>query len=463
MTKRVRVSSQIIDPLHPILSPSRLEGVEDIIITSGRSGSKSSAMAINVNMRAISKPSAHVMMRKNHNKLESTVYKESLRAFSRLGLTSRSYKAWKRPMKIRINQNGSMIYFTGSDNPDDTKGMIDDDFNIETVTIDEVNEFFKMGYDRGKEEIDNIKATFVRGNNEDNFKMFYMFNPPRNPKEPVMKWLEEKKYIHDKEGNRLGLNPRTLHLHVTYKDVPVEWNGQGLINSALETKRVDEEYYRWLWLGETVGVKDVIYYMFDEKKHVVDYNNQRLTDIGIGIDYGHGNATTFNAFGIDRRELKVRGILGWEHSGRKTGQEKTTQQYALDFREFVREVERKTGQKVQFYSIDPSASGLRIAIQSLMPNLMAVKANNSVNEGIELVQSLTYMNAITYDSSQKGLIEEKHLYSWDEKSLDAGNAKPIKDNDHHCDGERYYFMTIRRELLNLIPLLREGFNVKEKD
>lgn len=461
MTKRVKLSEQIIEPLHPIVSQKQLEGVEDIIITSGRSGSKSSAVAIAKDWRAISKPSAHVMMRKTHNKIESTIYKEALRAFTRLGVSKRSYRAWKRPFRIKIHGNGSVIYFTGSDNPDDTKGMIDDDFNIETVTIDEVNEFFKMGYDRGKEELDNIKATFVRGNNEDNFKMFYMFNPPQNPKDPVMRWLEEKKYIHDEDGKRVKLNPKTLHIHVTYKDVPVEWNGKALWSTAEETKRIDEEYYRWLWLGECIGVKDVIYYMFDEDKHVQDYEGQRLTDIGVGIDYGHGNATTFNAFGIDRRAMKVRGILGWEHSGRKTRQEKTVQQYAMDFKDFVEEVEKKTGQKVMFYSIDPSASGLRIAIQSLMPNLRAIKANNAVNEGIELVQSLTYMDAITYDSSQKGLIEEKHLYKWDERSIDKGQAKPVKDDDHHCDGERYYFMTIKRQLLDIMPLLRKGFNVKE--
>ena len=36
-------------------------------------------------------------------------------------------------------------YFTGSDNIDDTKGIIDESKPIKLVLIDEVNEFFEQG------------------------------------------------------------------------------------------------------------------------------------------------------------------------------------------------------------------------------------------------------------------------------------------------------------------------------
>lgn len=459
MTRRVKLSKQIIEPLHPILSKKQLEGVEDIIITSGRSGSKSSAMAIAQNYRALSKPSAHVMMRKNHNKIESTIYKEALRGLSRLGVQGRAYKAWKRPFKIQINQNGSVIYFTGSDNPDDTKGMIDDDFNIETVTIDEVNEFFKMGYDRGKEEIDNIKATFVRGNNADDFKMFYMFNPPKNPNDPVMKWLKEKKYLHDEEGNITGLNPRTKHIHVTYKDVPIEWNGKALWDTAEETKRLDEEYYRWLWLGESIGVDDVIYYMFNQDKHVKAYEGQKLFNIGIGIDYGQMNATTFNAFGIDREVPALQGILGYKHSGR-TQRMKSPSEYALDLLEFIEEVEKITKDKVRFITIDPSATGFAEEVRRVLNTnnkryITLRKAQNSVEEGISRTQVLLINNALILDPSQKGAIEEFGMYRYDPKSIERGEEKPIKDFDHDMDGIRYLVMEQHAYMKQLIKTLED--------
>lgn len=458
--RQVKVSEQIIKPLHPLLSKTKLEGVEDIIITSGRSGSKSSASAIATNYRALSKPSAHVVMRKTHNKIESTVYRETLRAFNRLGLTSNAYKAWKRPFKVQIKQNGSIIYFTGSDNPDDTKGMIDDEYPIETVTIDEVNEFFKMGFERGKEELDNIKATFVRGNDNDNFKMFYMFNPPQNPKAPVMKWLDEKKYIYTEAGDKV-LNPRTLHIHVDYRDVPVEWNGQALIDSALETKRIDEEYYNWLWLGQSVGLKDVIYYMFDEEKHVVKYEGQRLQNIGIGVDYGQKNATVFNAFGIDFKNKRLQGISSYRHSGRDTRFMKTPSEYAQDMLTFVKDVETKTGRVVEWITIDPSAVGLAEEIRRVLNNngkhyIRILSAQNDVATGIARTQVLLMNNGLVLDPSMKGAIEEFGLYAYDPKSIDRGEEKPIKDNDHDMDAIRYLVMQV-------YPVMRNLLNIRERE
>ena len=478
MTNRTApLSTQVPEKLRPIFSTD--SQVEDIIITSGRAGAKSSVTGLYGVRKAMKGLTAVVFMRKNHNKLKNTVYKECLRAFTRLGVSSkRVSKATVSPMLIKINQTKSTIYFTGSDNPDDTKGMIDESAPIEAVIVDEVTEFFKMGYDRGKEELDNIKATFIRGNDEI-FKMFYMFNPPRNPKDPVMKWLEEKKYMTDKEGNTI-LNPRTLHIHLDYRDLPPSWLGKRLIESALETKRIDEEYYNWLWLGMSVGVKDVIYHMFDEVNHVTPYQRQSLQHIGVGIDYGTMNPTTFNAYGIDKVNKRVQGIMAYEHNGREHikrneaykpsatrfdkftqrveqewGKQKSPSEYALDFREFIEILEEETRQKVQFYTLDPSASYFREEIQRLMPRLVHVGADNSVAKGIGRVQKAMYYDALVLDPRQHGLIKERGVYTYDHKSIERGMEVPLKTNDHHSDGERYYIMAIWKYVLYMLPKLKE--------
>lgn len=454
MAKEVKLSEIIIPKLHAIVSPSKLDGVEDIIITSGRIGSKSSAQSINVDWRAINSPGAHVMMRKNHNKINSTVYKETLRAFGRLGIRQSAYEAKKKPPLIKIKKNGSVIYFAGSDSNSDTKGMIDENFPIETVTIDEVDEFFKMGFDRGKEELDNIKATFVRGNDSDEFKMFYLFNPPTNPKAPVMKWLNEKKYIHDKDNNIVGLNPRTLHIHVDYRDVPVEWIGKATIRAALETKRIDEDYYNWLWLGQCVGVKDVIFYMFDEKEHVIKYEGQYLTNIGIGVDYGQKNATTFNAFGIDIKEKRLQGIASYRHSGRESKRMKSPSEYAQDMLEFIKLVEERTNENVKFIVIDPSATGFAEEVRKVLNNngmgrIAIHKANNAVNEGITRMQVLIREGALVLDPSMKGPIEEFGLYKYDPRSVERGNEVPVKEDDHDMDAIRYLVMHVYEQIKSM--------------
>lgn len=453
---QVKLSEIIIPKLYPLFQKN--SEVEDIIITSGRAGTKSSVMAIKGNYEVLSKDTAVVFMRKNHNKLKTTVYAESKRAFTRLGLQiDRVAKHTVSPMKITIRSNNSAIYFTGSDNPDDTKGMIDESNSISLVVVDEVTEFFKMGYDRGREELEQIKSTFIRGN-DDEFKMIYAYNPPRNPNAPIQKWAEEKIYIHDEDGNRLGKNPRTLHIHVTYLDVPVEWLGKRLVESAEETKRVDNDYYRWLWLGECIGVDDVIFYMFDRQKHIVDYKRNRLYNIGIGIDYGNKNPTTFNAFGIDRDKKRLHGVLSYEHSGR-TQSMKTPSEYAYDLIDFIKEVENMTDERVRFITIDPSATGFAEEVKrQLRENRMNIpirKAQNSVDVGIARFQSLLYNEAIVFDSSMEKVFNELELYSYDPKSIERGEEKPIKDNDHHMDGIRYLIMEQYGLMKQMIRTLAE--------
>ena len=60
-------------------------------------------------------------MRKFHNKLYKTVYKEFLRAIKRLGISKKKFKITKSPMQITYKKNGNTIYFTGNDSIDDTK------------------------------------------------------------------------------------------------------------------------------------------------------------------------------------------------------------------------------------------------------------------------------------------------------------------------------------------------------
>lgn len=457
-TINIDMTKQII-PKHQFLfvDNERNRQVDEIAITSGRSGAKSSAVALYGNVHALKSRTAIVYMRKNHNKLKQTVFAESKRAFSRLGMDlKRDTKTTENPMKIVVHSTGSTIYFTGSDNPDDTKGMIDENASISLVVIDELTEFFKMGYERGKEELENIKATFVRGNTGD-FKIIYLFNPPKNPNHAVMRFINEKKYIYDEQGNNLGLNKRFRHVHSTYLDTPPEWQGDRLLESALETKRQDEDYYNWLWLGQSVGVDEIIYYMFNEDKHVNEYKGEPLYNIGIGVDYGQMNATTFNAFGINANTNKLQGIKSYEHSGRDTRKQKSPSEYANDMLQFIKEVEELTRDKVRFIVIDPSAKGLAEEVKRVLNknryNIPIRPAQNSIAEGISRVQVLLMNEAIVLDKSMEKVFSEFKSYAYDQRQIEKGVEVPVQVNDHHMDGIRYLVMeqyAIMKQRLNLL-------------
>lgn len=415
------------------------------IVTSGRAGTKSSYMAIDALWTIISKPNqAVVVMRKHHTKLAKTVYKECLRAIGRFGLSKNKFKIRKSPMQITYKKNGNTIYFTGSDSIDDTKGIIDDERPIVLVILDELTEFFDKG--DGEDEILNITATFVRGNNG-KFRMMYLFNPPKNPMAPVNQWTSKMEKRAD-----------CIHVHADYRDVPRLWLGEALISEAEQMKLADSKMYRWVWLGECIGLDELIYYMFDIEKHMQDYEPSEartLRYVGVGVDYGQMNATTFQAFGVDFAKKKIVGLDEYYHSGRESGHQKSPSEYANDFANFVKDLENRLHVVVNYCVIDPSARGLSEEIKRILPRITIIPANNTVSKGISRLQKLLSFEAVTFCSNQENTVRELQMYSWDMDSVDRGKEVPLKENDHCMDAVRYICMYLYPHIVRLLPYLKE--------
>lgn len=443
--KTIKLSDIIIPKLQPIFNDNTYTHV---IITSGRAGTKSSFSAILEDYAIIeNKDCAVVVMRKFHNKLKKTVYKECLRGLNRLGLNKNKFKITVSPMEIKNKRNENTIYFTGNDSIDDTKGMIDENKPIKIVVLDELTEFFDKG--DGEDEIANIEATFIRGNDED-FRMFYLFNPPQNPKAPIMQWVE-----------KMEKRPDCIHIHVDYRDVPEEWLGKKLIESAKLMEQYDEKMYKWIWLGECTGIDEVIYYMFNEEKHIREPNKEILESIPwffVGIDYGQMNATTFQCYGLDYNNKCVQGIDEFYHSGRETGKQKSPSEYAQEFKNFKDRIEEETGKRIKFVFIDPSAKGLAEEIKRVCPDVAILDANNTVILGINRVQKIMSFLRYYISRKQKHLIEEKYQYKWNEDLLDKGKEEPVKENDHCNDAERYAIMGVWKYIKQLLPFI----DVEEK-
>lgn len=413
------------------------------IFTSGRAGTKSSRGGIKAITTIVSPtPGSVVVLRKFHNKLKKTVFKECLRAITRLGLKKKDFKITVSPMQITYKKTGNTIYFTGNDSIDDTKGMIDEDRPIVLVIIDELTEFFDKG--DGEDELENIEATFIRGNDE-NFVMEYYFNPPKNPKAPIMQWLDKMKKRSD-----------CIHVHVDYRDVPSSWLGKKLIESAEILKKLDEKMYNWLWLGLCTGIDELIYYMFDEDIHVKEctkenYSNMRL--LYVGVDYGQMNATTYECFGIDYKDCCVRGVDEYYYSGRDEGKQKSPSEYAQDFKLFKERIEKETELIVKYVYIDPSAKGLAEEIKRVCPDVIILDANNEVALGISRVQKMLIYQRLFISPRQKHLIAEEYTYEYDKDSLEKGKEVPIKVNDHCQDAKRYLVMGIWHLIKRLLPML----------
>ena len=439
-TRVVRIEDQIIPKLMPLFLDNQHA---HIIITSGRAGTKSSFAGIKSVCKSVEKIQCSVVaLRKFHNKIRKTVYRETLRAINRLTLPSNWFKITVSPFEIRYRATGNTIYFTGNDSIDDTKGMIDETRPIKYVFIDELTEFFDSG--DGEDELLNIEATFARGNN-DVFQMIYLFNPPKNPNAPIMAWLEKMKRRSD-----------VLHLHVDYRDVPDEWLGKKLLESAEQLKQSDLAMYNWIWLGLCIGIDELIYYMFSVR-HVqeapVDKQGKPISPdlVGIGVDYGQMNATTYQAFGVYQELRRVAGLGEYYHSGKSTGHQRSPSEYARDFVRFVEQIEKQYGCLVQYAFIDPSAKGLAEEIKRAIPRVIIRDAQNAVALGISRVQKCLTFNILTIHPSQKNLKKEFGLYSYDKRSIERGREEPIKENDHGVDSLRYGIMGMWKQIRHFLP------------
>ena len=357
-----------------------------------------------------------VVLRKHHNKLRKTVYKEMLRGLNRLKVPKTAFKITKSPMEITYKKHGTTIYFSGSDGIDDTKGIIDEDKPIKLVILDELTEFFDDG--EGEDELSNIEATFVRGNSS-GFQMIYLYNPPKNPNAEINQWCKKMEERSD-----------CIHIHTTYKDVPEKWLGRSLIETAEEMMRSDYKMYRWVWLGESIGVDDLIYYMFKPEIHTYNpeeygkESKEAIGEIGVGVDYGQQNATVFEAAGIDYENQVVRGLKEYYHSGRESGNQKSPSDYAKDLKQFCDELEKEYNRVVSYIFIDPSAAGLIEEARRQLPHIPIVSARNDVKLGISRVQKFLSFKRLLISTEQNYLIKEVGIYQYDPKSIEKGKEEP---------------------------------------
>lgn len=435
--KQIRLSELIIPKYHSTFNSKKYTHK---IFTSGRAGTKSSRGGIKAVQKIISDDNCSVVVsRKFHNKLKKTVFKECLRAIKRLGLEKTDFKITVSPMEIKYLNNKNTIYFTGNDSIDDTKGMIDEDKPIKLVILDELTEFFDKG--DGEDEIQNIEATFIRGN-DDEFCMEYYFNPPKNPKAEIMQWVD-----------KMCKRKDCIRIHTDYRDVPAEWLGKKLIESAEELRRLDAKMYNWLWLGLCTGIDELIYYMFKEEM-IQEPTREQISNMKFlvaGGDYGQMNATTFEVFGIDYKERCVRGIDEYYYSGRDTGKQKSPSDYAKDFKTLKEKVEKETGKKLLVLFLDPSARGLAEEIKRICPEVSMPSVDNTVPLGISRVQKLMSYMRLFLSPKQKHLIAERYMYEYDKDKLDKGKEEPIKENDHCSDAERYTIMGIWQYIRQILP------------
>ena len=220
-----------------------------------------------------------------------------------------------------------------------------------------------------------------------------------------------------------------LHLHFTMDD-----------NLSISEK-VKERYrrmytgifYRRYILGLWVMAEGVIYDMFDMDKHVVKTEDRPYVQYYVSCDYGTQNPTTFGLWGQSKGVWYK--IKEYHYDGRAKSRQKTDEEYCDDLIEFVGKL------LIKGVIIGPAAASFIAAVKK-RGVLRVIKADNDVVDGIRDVASALTEGLIKYNDCCNETFREFSSYVWDEKAAQRGEDKPVKENDHQMDGDRYFVRSV---------------------
>ena len=398
------------------------------IYKGGRGSTKTSMISLKIVYNCLNENNCSVVvLRKHQNQLRKSVYKEIKRACARLGLVENvHYTSTVSPMEIKFIQNGNTIYFAGGDDFETVKGTIDENKLIKIVWFEETT-----GWDNS-EDIDQIVATFTRGNN-DWFMALYSYNPPKNKFSWINKWCESMKLRDD-----------CLVSETDYRTVPEEWLGKMFIDEAERMKKFDNKRYRWIYLGEVIGMEGMIYNPESIEyvdKDYISKNNLRILYLDFSVDGGHQtSATTCGCFGYANDGYWYLLDLYYYSPNEKT-KKKAPSDLSKDIFNFEIAMIKiwKTGEDKE--TIDSAEGALRNQLYADYG-----KRFNPVNKGKNKEELIDYSQAflskgkfrVLLNNNNKIFKKENENYMWKDGTIEKGKPEPDKSEKEFIGEEPYY-------------------------
>jgi len=199
-------------------------------------------------------------------------------------------------------------------------------------------------------------------------------------------------------------------------------------------------WYRRDILGERCIAEGLVYPMYESAiadSPEMDENRPETmpTQWVMSIDYGTQNAFSAGLWG------QINGVW-WRlreyyYSGRDKGAQKTDEDYGKDIDEFTAGIGNEWSKLKTI--IDPSAASF-IALLRRRGKYNVIPADNAVADGIRETATALETGKIKIASTCKNWIKEASGYVWD---VNAGEDRPVKENDHAQDDARYFVKTMR--------------------
>lgn len=368
-----------------------------------------------------------IVIRKVANTIRDSVFQSYLDfVMPKFGMGNQ-FTSTVSPYKIRHKKTGSTIHFYGQD--DFAKLKSNAIKNIIAVWYEEAAEF------NSHEEFDQTNATFMRNKHEkaEYVKFYWSYNPPRNPYHWINEWsdklkAEDKWMVHESNytQDRLGF--------VTDQ----------MLDEIDRIRRNDYDYYRYLYLGEPVGLGTNVYNvdLFREIPEIPP--GERIVYLYFAADSGHQqSATTCLAIGLTNKGNIIL-LDTYYYSPHKKHVKKAPTDLSKDLHEFQTDITKRFKYQVlRNRTIDSAEGALRNEYYKMYGLRWSPVPKKTKVIMTGHVQSLLAQGRLLYlptENNKKYFITEHKRYMWDEKTIKNDIPQVVKDEDHSCDALQYFVM-----------------------
>lgn len=378
-----------------------------------------------------------VCIRENKTNLRDSIYNQIGWALNMLDLYD-EYQFYTSPLHIEHKRTGSTFYFYGADDPMKLKSNVVG--NVIALWFEEAANM------KGPEVFDQSIPSFIRQKPAfiDQVKVFWSYNPPRNQYDWINDWIG--KYEND---------PNYLVDTSTYLDDVLGFTSEQQLRLIETYKENDPDYYRWLYLGEVIGLGTNIFNMqlFNRLDKIPD--DDHIASLSFSADTGHAvSATTVGAYGLlAKRDKngKPRCVLldNYYYSPEGKSHKKSPSELSKDIKKFIDRIEQQYHLQAWRYIMDSAEAALRNQMKNDFGIIWTPVKKLKKAHMIENVQSLLAQGRFYYLPTENNLgyfIPQCQKYQWDEKTIQSEDPKVIKVDDHCCDSFQYYTISHLNEL-----------------
>ncbi|MBW4827639.1 MAG: PBSX family phage terminase large subunit [Clostridiaceae bacterium] len=444
MSKQVTINIQ--KEVNPHFRPVWTTKKPYNILKGGRNSFKSSVVALKLVYMMIpylqqGEKANVVVIRKVANTIRDSVYLKMQWALEKFGLLDQ-FKMTVAPFKLEHKATGSTFYFYGQD--DFAKLKSNDIGNLIAVWYEEAAEF------ENAEEFDQTNITFMRQKQPlaDVVKIFWSYNPPRNPYHWINEWSD----------SMVGEDDYLVHSS-SYKDDILGFITAQMLADIERIKNNDFDYYRYIYLGEPVGLGNNVYNMnlFKPLEELPD--DDRIIALYYSMDTGHSvSATSCGCYGLTARGKVIR-LNGYYYSPAGQVRKKAPSELSKDIYEFIKRTstcEHWKGARIMKRTIDSAEAALRNQYFKDFGQHWTPVSKKKKIDMIDYVHDLLaqgrfyyfkkpYKTGLKYCDSNDIFIEEHKKYQFDEKTLKSDDPKVIKEEDHTCDDFQYLCVSNARD------------------